>query len=230
MYPLKVLDKTLVKVMVWLLIGAGVTGNLNSGQDTDVNKMGNTYKLTERHKILIREAYHLRDQLGPEIWPGWKNQSHPLLYKTLKTDFLIHHPDPPPDFKKTGDTIFDCDIWSRPNTDTVQYQAAIPVNSFLTAVITAPGNVNSVQQWVLKANHEFFHVFQHNRSPQRVVNPFVRTHADKHELNYPFPYDDPAVKSIMRLEAEEIFRTITDSVVSNPRSGWLLSYTSICKL
>jgi hypothetical protein len=133
------------------------------------------------------------------------------LFKRHDCDFLIGHPAPPPDFEPSTMTPLGRALWHRPNRDTVAYQAAFIINGFFTAVMTTPAEGESPHGWVLKAVHELFHIFQYEQRPERLVNPFVGPHVGDQELSYPFPFEDDAIKSWMRIEAEEVFRPISGS-------------------
>ena len=194
------------------LLTIAPTGFLQ-GQDQSLRSC-TISELSEADLALLKEAYHLQEQLAPHVWSDWNGDSVPLLYKTSDCDYLVNHPAPPPEFIKFQNSPLGGDVWTRSNVDTVGYQATFPINGVFTAVMSSPDDTYSPSLWVLKAMHEFFHIFQHQQNKERLVNPFVGPHADKHELSYPFPYDDQAIKSLMRIEAEEIFRVISGSDTS----------------
>jgi hypothetical protein len=164
---------------------------------------------------LIKEVFYLHTQLGRRIWPGWIQSKAPFLYKTKNYDFLINHPNPPHDYWKYYDIDLGDTVWVKENIDSTDYQATYPINGIFTAVMTKQDADYDACLWVLKATHELFHVYQHKKNRNRVVNPFVGNHANKHELSYPFPYNDGTVKSFMRIEAEHVFRIITSDKVAD---------------
>jgi len=164
--------------------------------------------LTHADMALINEVYHLQRVAGAAIWPGWNADDAPFLYKTAHWDFLMNHPRPPAPYKAVFDSIYGDTLYIARNSDSLSYRAAYPVNGRFTVVMTTPGEDDDPCRWVIKGVHELFHVFQNKVRQQRIVNPFVGPHADKHELSYPFPYDDSIIPSYMRLEAEHIFSAI----------------------
>ena len=186
-----------------------LTPEFANSQDTGQNAV-----LSEQDIALIKEVFHLQNQLGHEIWSGWTQSNMPFLYKTEQFDVLLYHPNPPADFKNLYSANLCDSIWVKINTDSTDFQAAYPIGGVKTAVMTAPKSNDLACLWVLKAVHELFHVYQNHVNPDRIVNPFVGQHAGKHELSYPFPYDGDAIASIFRIEAEHLFQLITKDELS----------------
>ncbi len=164
--------------------------------------------LTPADMAIIDEVYHLQREAATSIWPGWVADDAPFLYKTAQWDFLLNHPKPPARYKAVFDSLYGDTLYMAGNSDSLSYRAAYPVNGHFTVVMTAPGKDDDPCRWAIKGVHELFHVYQNKVRPQRIVNPFIGPHADKHELSYPFPYDDGIISSYMRLEAEHIFDAI----------------------
>lgn len=52
--------------------------------------------LNEVEKARIAEAYHLRSELGDEVWPGWGEAEIPLIVYNEEFAFLIGFPGEPP--------------------------------------------------------------------------------------------------------------------------------------
>jgi hypothetical protein len=164
--------------------------------------------VTPRDVALITETFHLQNQLAAKIWPEWSSSEAPFLLKTDGYDFLINHPHPPNDFNETGDSILGAKVWVRSNDGPGSSQATYPINGSFTVEFSQIEEDYDPCLWVLKAAHELFHVYQHDTRPDRIVEPFVGKHVVENELSYPFPYDDEVVQSLMRLEAEFVFRFI----------------------
>ncbi len=176
--------------------------------------------LDKQSIILIQEAYNFQYKYGREVWSIWEKEKYPLLFKTAKYDYLIHHPNPALDFtQKYFDNNLQDTVWFRENKDTLEYQAAYPINGIWTIVISEPTNGYDEGLWILKFAHECFHLFQADMREDRVINPFTDEYADYNELNFPFEYDNKVIKAAMRLEAEVIFNSIkTDSLNTVPIS------------
>lgn len=194
-----------------LLTGGLVTSTGNGHAQASCAARG----LAETDRTLIEEAYHLQAELGPRVWPGWTQRAVPLLYKTAVCDFLINHSDPPPGFTRADDTLSGRQYWYRANGDTATYRAAYPINGIVSAVLTSPEDRVLVHAWTLEAVHEFFHVYQHEQRSARIVDPFIGVHSGHNELSYPFPYDSEPVRSLMRVEAEQVFGPIKDVEVDD---------------
>jgi hypothetical protein len=174
----------------------------------DPDRSPKVTSVSQRDIALISEIFHLQNQLASKIWPQWSASNAPFLLKTDGYDFLINHPHPPDDFTETRDSLLGAEIWSRPNEGPGSSQATYPINGAFTVEFSQIEEDYDPCLWVLKAAHELFHVYQHDTRSDRIVEPFVGGHADENELSYPFPYDDEAVQSLMRLEAEFVFRFI----------------------
>ncbi|MEZ4647318.1 MAG: hypothetical protein R3E97_00790 [Candidatus Eisenbacteria bacterium] len=154
---------------------------------------------------LLEEAFRLQAELGSEVWPTWGPMETPVLYKTGSQEFLIGHPSPPDQFVMTGQTFRGQPVLAAASTDSTFYLAAFPYEGTMTVVVSRPSPDSDMARWVVLANHEMFHVWQKRVRPDRVVEPFVGAHAMEHELSFPFPYDDDAVLSLLRLDGEEVF-------------------------
>lgn len=54
--------------------------------------------LTPREQAHIAEIRHLLASAAGDVWPGWEAHIPPLLLRKGAFDYLIGHPDPPPEF------------------------------------------------------------------------------------------------------------------------------------
>lgn len=169
----------------------------------------------EAHQALLDERVRLQSALAPRVWPGWTDSAAPVLLKTADRDILIGHPAPPAEFiahvNAPGDTVR-----IRPNSDTLAYRAAYPINGVTTIVMTEPGPEDDPARWVLQAVHEGFHVVQSRWAErgERPGNPFVGPYAGTHELSFPFPHDDPGIRALYRLEGEILFERLRNDSLS----------------
>lgn len=169
----------------------------------------NAEPIDKQNIILIKEAFNFQYKYGREIWPKWKKEKYPLLFKTAKYDYLIYHSNPPLEFKKKYyDNSLQDTVWFRENNNTREYRAAYPINGIWTIVMSEPKNGYDEGLWILKFAHESFHLFQADTRKDRVVNPFTDKYTDYNEMNFPFDYDNKVIKAALRLEAEIIFNSI----------------------
>jgi hypothetical protein len=155
--------------------------------------------LTTNEVALLRETLHLCRQLGPAVWSDWTNVVVPICLRTRSTEFLLLHPSPPAEFRSLESKALGEKVWIRPAADQSQLEATYAIGEVQTVVMSFPTADFDPCVWVLKAAHELFHCHQ---GLARVVNPFIEKYATNNELNFPFPYDDAAVQSAFRLEAE----------------------------
>jgi hypothetical protein len=52
-------------------------------------------ELSAEEKARIREAFHLRQTLGNEVWAGWGSADIPMIVYNEEDAFLLGYPDPP---------------------------------------------------------------------------------------------------------------------------------------
>ncbi len=166
---------------------------------------GSAKDLTEKDVALLEEMVHLRNTLGVKVWENWKSTELPVLFKKQDYEYLIDHSAPPEDFKKYRSKSLGKDVWRKKSEDSLEYQAAYDINGINTIVISAPRNDYSPCLWVLKAIHESFHMYQ---SLIRPKDPFQGKYQNLNELNFPFNYQDKAVKAWGQIEAIYIFQML----------------------
>lgn len=164
------------------------------------------------HVLLLREAIHLRAELGPLVWATWRGRDVPILLRTRQHEHLISHPSPPADFRRFRSNRLGQEIAIRSTTDTSQVQAAYAVGGVQTVVISAPTPDYDPYLWVLKAAHEMFHLFQGLPS---LPSPFVGAYAGANELTFPFPFGDSTILSSLRVEAEVVY-ALSTPIVTDP--------------
>jgi hypothetical protein len=73
-----------------LAAGLSAAGNaaLPSRSET-VERIGDT------EKAYLEEAFHLRNELGDTLWPGWGGADIPVIVYNEEYAFLVEYPDPP---------------------------------------------------------------------------------------------------------------------------------------
>lgn len=152
---------------------------------------------------LIAQARHLASSIGDEVWPGLAaTRSRVLLVDGDREVLLCSESPPPPDFESAGrDDATGCPRFERPRQFDAGFLAAFPLSDGVpTIVIGTPQATRlSPVDWIVTLVHERFHQFQY-ASPEYSSN-VAALELDGGDrtgmwmLNYPFPYEDPAVRS-----------------------------------
>lgn len=163
--------------------------------------------LSARDVALLREASHLQAELGEVVWPGWEPAQVPVLYLVGEQAWLLDHPSPPEEYTPVFSAALGRDAHIRPRAeDEGALKATYPIAGHSTVVIAAPEDDAEAHLWTLVFAHEMFHCRQGDG--KRHIDPFTGEFAEHHELSYPFPYEDEAVRAAMRLEAELVQRLV----------------------
>lgn len=68
---------------------------------------GQSPALTNLELAHIAEIRHLMSTYAVKVWPGWESGLPPLLFRKGAFDYLIGHPDPPPEFEAVANLIID---------------------------------------------------------------------------------------------------------------------------
>lgn len=192
--------------MLLLITSVNISANYKNGTiGGDKPAFSDSIGLKKRDIILIREAVNFQLKVGPEVWPDWNCSKYPILYKTVDTDYLINHPNPPSDFSRFYDKLWGDTIMTRPNSETYKYCAAFPVSKIMTVVVTAPKENEDPCLWVLMVSHELFHIYQ---GKDKVVNPYTGIYAGMHELSFPYNYSRTDLLAAHRIEAELLFNLL----------------------
>ena len=166
--------------------------------------MADEGRLRERDRLLIAEAYHLADYIGDRLWAGWREVPFAVLLVTPEYDFLIRHPRPTPEFQSLGyDSLLGSEVLVRPHDAnlSLKFEAAFPaVGGLNTVVIGQPEQTGkSPALWVITALHEHFHQLQTAQPDHfaalETLDLAGGDQTGMWQLNYPFPYQDPAVKA-----------------------------------
>jgi len=162
--------------------------------------------------VRIQEFYRVASQLQDGLWPGWSKVPSPLMLVTVDTEFLTHHPSPPPELKKIGD-----DLFSRPRQFPVEFQATFPAfGPPSVIVIGEPSATESKRStpWLFTVMHEHFHQLQYAQPGYYVaVKALGLDHGDTSGmwmLNYPFPYEKPEVAQAFRQLRDLLMRTLAE--------------------
>jgi hypothetical protein len=156
----------------------------------------------ERDRVRLAEAFRLRDALAEQLWPGWSATGFAVLLVTPEREFLVRHPRPSGDFSRAGsDEQLGGAIWHRPRQFATNLLATFPAVGGTPTVVVgqaentgAPGST----RWVLTLLHEHFHQLQD--SQPGIYEEIARLDLARGDetgmwmLNFPFPYDSPAVQ------------------------------------
>lgn len=163
--------------------------------------------------IRIGEFYRLAGQVQDKIWPNWSSVPVPLLLVTQQAEFLTHHPSPPKEFNKAG-----ADFYVRPRQFPTNLLATFPAfGPPSVIVIGEPANTTSKTStpWLITLMHEHFHQLQ-NAQPgySAGVENLGLSRGDNSGmwmLNYPFPYDSPAVSRGFVQLRDLLLRALSES-------------------
>ena len=157
--------------------------------------------LREVDRIRLAEAFKLSDQLADELWAGWSKAPLAVLLVTPDKEFLIRHPQPSKDFTSIGyDTKLKSEVFYRDRKFQPDLLATFPaVSGVSTIVIGQAENTASKTStpWVITLMHEHFHQLQDAQpnffKDTEALNLSRGDQTGMWMLNYPFPYETPAV-------------------------------------
>jgi hypothetical protein len=159
-------------------------------------------KIPEIDRIRLAEVFRLGESLGPQVWKDWNKAPFAVILVTPETEFLIRHPQPSQDFTAIGyDSLLKSDVYFRKRQFPPNLLATFPaVNGLSTVVVGQAENTSKKTStpWVITVLHEHFHQLQ-DMQPNiyQDLNALNLSHGDTTGmwmLNFPFPYDSPAVK------------------------------------
>ncbi len=180
----------------------------------------NAPRLREIDRVRLAEAFRLDAALGDRLWPGWKDIPFAVLLVTPDHEFLIRHPRPSDDFRLLGeDSLLESRVYVRDRTQPTNLLATFPaVGGLSTIVVGQAENTESrtSSPWVVVLLHEHFHQLQESGGDYyREVEALGLSKGDASGmwmLNYPFPYEDPAVAKAFRKTA----RLLREALAARP--------------
>lgn len=168
--------------------------------------------LPAEQRLRLNEAFHLVETLGPAVWPGFNGRQAPVVLSVGDVEYLLNRTEPLNGFEAvSGDTFRDRPVFARERVFSPALLATFPVNGVTSVVIgTAERTERSVAAWVLTVAHELFHVFQAERELDEKVLALAIGPPDESDwhLDYPYPYDDEAVRNAMHLLGYNLFRCV----------------------
>jgi hypothetical protein len=149
---------------------------------------------------------------GEAVWPGYGNAPFGFLLVTEKAESLLCRDIVPQGFEPAGrDEATGCARYTRPPTGLpANLLAAMPLFGLPSVIVmgTPQATGRTEASWVRTILHEHFHQWQY-----ALPGYFDRLKAlDLHGgdetgmwiLNYPFPYDDPAVSAAFTLASNAL--------------------------
>ncbi|MBL8163499.1 MAG: hypothetical protein JNJ61_16055 [Anaerolineae bacterium] len=169
------MNKTSVYRQLWSwIVVVGVLCLMSGAAQAQIDDT----ELTPLEISQVAEIRHILGEYAAEVWPGWELQLTPLLVRKGDFDYLIGHPDPPPEFVDipsltiNGETVFRMEGHLSPAPVATAWQvdalwaAAIPVrDEFQSAVDELFGEgiiVLDDAAYIRAAVHEAFHAYQMN--------------------------------------------------------------------
>lgn len=137
------------------------------------------------------------------LWPNFDPRRVPVEIYDGHTTLLFRHPAPPPEFISLSSRQ---GVWAFPGRhETVTANASVKLNNVWTATVMLKSGgrqspKQSLRERAALVIHEAFHVFQRERHPKWSGNEL--------EL-FVYPFDDPELLALRRLESESLRRADT---------------------
>jgi hypothetical protein len=167
--------------------------------------------MPEADRIRLAEAFRLADWIGDGIWPGWSGVPFALVLVTNEIEYFVRHDMPPADARPLGqDALLGSEIYARPRSFPTQLLATFPIEGISTVVVGQPVSTatTSPTDWVVTLLHEHFHQLQDSQPGfyEKVAALGLARGDDTGMwmLNFPFPYDSPAVAERYRAAASAL--------------------------
>ena len=175
--------------------------------------------LADVHRMRLEEAFHLVEQLGPQVWPDFQTNSAAILLIDGESEYALGREQAPSGFEVvTDDRFLGRPVFARGRQYSPYLLATFPVEGVSTVVIgTAEQTGRSPAAWVLTVAHELFHVFQSTSGLNDKISALEIGPPDdpSWHLDFPFPYDDADVQRAMHLLGYNLFRA---AVAQDPSS------------
>jgi hypothetical protein len=186
-----------------VLLAAGASSGDSSGASAP--------SIPTEDRSRLAEAFRLAEAIGDAIWPGWSKVPFAVVLVTPETEFFVRHGAPPSDAKGIGwDALLRSDVSARPRTFPVKLLATFPIEGVSTVVVGQRENTSttSATDWVVTLLHEHFHQLQETQPGYYgKVSALGLARGDATGLwmlNFPFPYEAPAVGNAYRDAAQAL--------------------------
>ena len=168
-------------------------------------------RIPDADRVRLAEAFRLSEAIGDAIWPGWSKVPFAVVLVTPETEFFVRHGAPPADATDTGwDALLRSQIYARPRSFPPKLLATFPIEGVSTVVVGQPENTNttSATDWVVTLLHEHFHQLQEAQpgfyGKVAALGLGRGDTTGMWMLNFPFPYDAPAVANSYREAAQAL--------------------------
>lgn len=167
-------------------------------------------RLDDDQLVLLREAVHILQAFGDDVWSGWGTIPKTTLIISPDHEYLVNLPKgspSPPDFTSTDQNFMGMTVYSRPRTLSSTLRTAFPIGDVPVAVIGAwRADVESPNEWVLGLVEQWFHLLQLYEGEQaKVAGLSFGRGEPSWQINYSFPFDDPDVGNAMLLLGQSLY-------------------------
>ncbi|MBN1274454.1 MAG: redoxin domain-containing protein [Candidatus Aminicenantes bacterium] len=174
----------------------------------------NVPPISQKDKVLIKEAFHLLEHTGDAVWKGWANITLPVNFVDEQFEYLVNHPSPSDDFVLIEeDPYLKMKVYGRPRKTRRAIAAAYPVCGIPSVLLSSQKILEcSSPTWVITLIHEMFHVYQQNNGQFEKVRR-LKLGSDTDAmwmLNYPFPYSDVSVRASAAQMYLSLFRCLQE--------------------
>lgn len=176
----------------------------------------------QNDRIRIAEAFHIAENYCDEVWPGWGKVPLSLIFLTKDYEFLIHHPNPTPDFKFVGfDSLLNAEVLFRDRVFPEKLLAAFQAVNNESSILMGTPEITerSTSAWTITLLHEHFHqlqYFQPGYFEKSIALDLARGDSTAMwMLNFEFPYDDTEVTEQFRKLSEQLLELIQDRDMFN---------------
>lgn len=168
-------------------------------------------QLGEEQLLLVHEAMRVLDEVGDDLWRGWRRASKATLVIDTDREYLLNIPrgaDAPEGFEPTRQRFMGSLVYSRPRMLTDLLRTALLLDDIPTAAVGAwRAEVESPNEWVVTLVEQWFHVFQlqQGEATKLAELGIAAEIMPAWQVDYPFPYDDPDVANAMLLLGDALY-------------------------
>jgi hypothetical protein len=177
--------------------------------------------LSSQDVAVIAEVSNLWSTNAESIWPGASKIRIPILYIKADAEYAIAFPKDLPGFRSIQAPegfLGVVQVGSR--TLATDLSASFPIEGVPAVVIGSPQLINKgVEEWVITAAHEMFHVFQAaSGSYAKIAALGIGSQTDASwQLTYPFPYTNADVMRLIHLQGYNLWLAATTNDVENAK-------------